>query len=137
MIEKAGFSKILKNAPPFLSRAYTLVVVYFGWILFRFKDMNLLVTTLKSMFGLNGNAFYNFETGTLLLNNVLILVISIIAVTPLLKNIGNFVKRVSVNNGLAFSVYSVVRIAWPIVLLLLSTASLVGDSYNPFLYFQF
>ena len=25
----------------------------------------------------------------------------------------------------------------PVVLLLLSTAALVGDSYNPFLYFQF
>ena len=25
----------------------------------------------------------------------------------------------------------------PVVLLLLSTANLVGDSYNPFLYFQF
>ena len=25
----------------------------------------------------------------------------------------------------------------PLILLLLSTASLVGDSYNPFIYFQF
>ena len=29
--------------------------------------------------------------------------------------------------------YSVI----PVVLLLLSTAALVGDSYNPFIYFQF
>ena len=28
-------------------------------------------------------------------------------------------------------------ILFPILLLLLSTASLVGDSYNPFIYFQF
>ena len=28
-------------------------------------------------------------------------------------------------------------IVFPIILLLLSTASLVGDSYNPFIYFQF
>ena len=99
--------------------------------------MNLLLTTLESMFGLNGNVFYNFETGTLLLNNVLILIVAIVASTPLLKIICNKLKFVSVDNALMFKIYSVGRICWPIILLLFSTAALVGDSYNPFLYFQF
>ena len=33
--------------------------------------------------------------------------------------------------------YAIGRILIPIILLVLSTAALVGDSYNPFLYFQF
>lgn len=36
-----------------------------------------------------------------------------------------------------FRVNSVVQVAMPLVLLLISTMSLVGNSYNPFLYFQF
>ena len=31
----------------------------------------------------------------------------------------------------------IVRIVLPLLLLLLSTMALVGNSYNPFLYFQF
>jgi len=34
-------------------------------------------------------------------------------------------------------VYGVAQSVLPVLLLLLSTAALVGDSYNPFLYFQF
>lgn len=136
MLEKLFLDKLLSKNKA-CSHIYLLVVVFFGWILFRFKDMTLLCATLKSMFGLNGNPFFNFETGTLLLNNILILLISIVAATPLLKNVGNFFKKKAVNNTVFFSIYSIVRICWPIVLILLSTAALVGDSYNPFLYFQF
>jgi len=136
VLEKLFLGKLL-NKNKVLSHIYLLVVVYFGWILFRFKDMSLLTATLKSMFGLNNNAFYNFETGTLLLNNILILIIALISVTPLLRNIANNFKRKAINNQIIFNVYSVLRVIWPIVLLLLSTAALVGDSYNPFLYFQF
>lgn len=136
MLEKLFLEKLLKKQKA-VSHIYLLVVVFFGWILFRFKDMNLLLTTLESMFGLNGNVFYNFETGTFLLNNVLILIVAIVASTPLLKIICNKLKFVSVDNALMFKIYSVGRICWPIILLLFSTAALVGDSYNPFLYFQF
>ena len=33
--------------------------------------------------------------------------------------------------------YEIISIAIPVIILILSTLSLVGDSYNPFLYFQF
>ena len=136
MLEKLFLEKLLKKQKA-LSHIYLLVIVYFGWILFRFKNMSLLTATIKSMFCLNSNSFYDFETGTLLLNNLLILIISIIACTPILKIICNNFKNIAIKNDIAFRVFSAVRIFWPIILLLLSTAALVGDSYNPFLYFQF
>ncbi|MBE6733030.1 MAG: MBOAT family protein [Ruminococcaceae bacterium] len=135
-LERLFLSKLLEKNKV-ISHIYLLVIIYFGWILFRFRDMNLILVTLKSMFGLNGNAFYNFETNSVLLNNLLLLLVSLVAATPLLKNICNNVKLIAVKSSVVSIVYSVVRIAWPIILLLLSTASLVGDSYNPFLYFQF
>jgi len=136
LLEKLFLSKILKKNP-IVSHIYLLVIVYFGWILFRFKDMSLILVVLKSMFGLNGNPFWNFETGTVFLNNLLILILSVVAATPVLKIIGNRVKAISVNNGVIYGIYGFVRVFWPVILLVLSTAALVGDSYNPFLYFQF
>ena len=39
--------------------------------------------------------------------------------------------------GLARAVTNTVAVAAPIALLILSALALVGDSYNPFLYFRF
>jgi len=87
-LERLFLSKLLEKNKV-ISHIYLLVIIYFGWILFRFRDMNLILVTLKSMFGLNGNAFYNFETNSVLLNNLLLLLVSLVAATPLLKNICN------------------------------------------------
>ena len=51
--------------------------------------------------------------------------------------VGAWLYRRSEHSAAAWSVYRLVVIAAPVVLLLLATMSLVGDSYNPFLYWQF
>lgn len=135
-IEKAGFSKILKNAPPVLSRAYTLVVVYFGWILFRFSDFKFIPVVLKGLFGLNGNGFIDFETKALLTSNLFFILVAIIAVTPLTKKAKTFFIS-KCDTEQKKKAYEIISIAIPVIILILSTLSLVGDSYNPFLYFQF
>ena len=136
VLERLFLQKVLDKNRIF-SHIYLIIIVYFGWILFRFKNINLVFATVKSMFGLNKNPFYSFETGTLILNNILVLIIAVVAATPLFKIIATNIKNFAINNQYVFIFYSVVRISWPIILLLLSTAALVGDSYNPFLYFQF
>ena len=101
-----------------------------------FTDMDCLKAMLKGMFLANGNAFTSFETGMVFLNNVFFFVICIIAVTPVVKALSyalskNFQNKVFINiKGIAEAVI-------PIALLVLSTMALIGNSYNPFLYFQF
>ena len=97
VIEKIGLLKILEKIPAFFSHLYLLIVVFFGWILFRFSDFRYIPVVIKGLFGLNGNTFMDFETKTLLIGNIIL----------------------------------------PLGILFLSTLALVGDSYNPFLYFQF
>lgn len=134
--EKLGLLKALNKAPAVLSHLYLLTVVYFGWILFRFSDFSFIPVVLKGLFGLNGNAFSDFETKTLITGNIVFIAIAVLSVTPLAKKIAEKLK--SLNKG---SVYTFVRTSaealTPVVLLVLSTVNLVGDSYNPFLYFQF
>ena len=136
LIEKAGLLKALKNAPSFVGVIYTLIIVYFGWILFRFSDFRFIPIVLKGLLGLNGNGFIDFETKALLASNIFFIIVAIISVTPASKKLKEFIisKCNTQKKQLTFEIASII---FPIIILLLSTLTLVGDSYNPFLYFQF
>ena len=70
-------------------------------------------------------------------NNIFFLIFAIIAVTPLFKFIHKkVVQWFKQRKAIPYIVYAY-EIICPIVLLFLSTIALVGNSYNPFLYFQF
>ena len=120
-----------------ISHIYLLVAVYFGWILFKFDDMSAIGSVLKGMFGLNGNPLSDFESRTTVMSYIVILIISVIACTPVIRNISERLKYSALNSGKAFAVYSAAQLVIPVVLLVLSAAALVGNSYNPFLYFRF
>ena len=60
-----------------------------------------------------------------------------IACTPLMSKLGNLLKNLSRNSKGGLIAYGVVDVAVPLVLMVLSTMALAGNSYNPFLYFQF
>ena len=136
LIEKTVLLKALKNAPAFVGRIYALIVVYFGWILFRFSDYRFIPLVLKGLFGLNNNGFIDFETKTLLASNIFFILIAILSVTPISKRLKEIIIS-KCNTEKKQLVFEIISIAYPIILLILSTLSLVGDSYNPFLYFQF
>lgn len=132
-MEKLFLRKLLERIPKVFSHIYLLVIVFFGWVLFRFKQAKLLFTVLAGMFCKNGNPFVTFESKTVVLNYIFFLVVAIIAATPLMKRIGEALHEDSRTQR----IYAIVQAAIPPILLLLSTAALVGNSYNPFLYFQF
>ena len=68
---------------------------------------------------------------------IFFLIFAIIASTPLLHNLylaaGRWFKR---RNMVPYPIY-VYNIICSVVMLILATIALVGNSYNPFLYFQF
>ena len=135
-LEKLILGKFLLNNK-YLSHVYLCVVVFFGWILFKFTSLTDVFTVLKGMFGLNSNAFISFESGALMKSNLFIMVFCVIVCMPVAKKAGEILRFTLINNGFAKAVYAAGRIALPLILFLLSTAALIGDSYNPFLYFKF
>ncbi len=136
VIEKVGFSKLLERQPQIFSRIYLLLVVFFGWILFRFSNFACIPVVLKGMFGANGNSLIDFETKTLLLGNAVFLAVAVISVTPVVPALKRLFARFE-KTSFAGRFYTVSQAVLPAVLLFLSVMSLVGDSYNPFLCFQF
>ncbi len=132
------FDSIPKAAGQIIRRVYTFIVVFFGWVLFRFSDFSMLGMCLKSMFGMNGNTFTNTETNTIIINNIFFLVVAIIASMPLCRFIVQKMKASAASGRIGITYcYNILNIILPVILLFLSTIALIGNSYNPFIYFRF
>ena len=127
----------LDRIPGIVRHLLVLLVVLFGWVLFRFEDLSMLGTALGGMFGFNGNDFTNMETALAFKNNVFFLLFACVAVTPLGKLLANFCKNAARENRIALWAYGAFDVVLPVGLVFLSAMALAGNSYNPFLYFQF
>lgn len=129
-IEKLFLLKALDKLPKFFRHVYALLLIIIGWVIFASDDVGVLLPYLGSMFGANG-AIGGMDVYTLLTKAAL-LVICCIASTELPKKL--FLSAAgAMNEKAAFTLKSVLTIA----LLALSMILLIGDSYNPFLYFRF
>ena len=140
MLERFALKKWLEKVP-LLSNLYLIVVVMIGWVIFRFTDIRLGMVLVKSLFGLNGNALTGFTSEIQLKSHSILLAVSIIASTPIMKVLRQKVEAWAQSHGPVSPVCTAWNVVFysilPVILLLLSTAGLVGDSYNPFIYFQF
>ncbi|MGM9647536.1 MAG: MBOAT family O-acyltransferase [Eubacteriales bacterium] len=128
-----------KEQPSFavriLRRLYVLPVLLFGWLIFRFDDLHYLWIALKGLVCANGNAF-NLPSVTLALNgNIYFLIFAIIACVPLYKKISQWLS--TRRETVAVAVHNCWLVICPLLMTVLSLLALVGDSYNPFLYFRF
>ena len=137
MLEKRVLADWLERLPKAAKHIYTLILVYFGWMIFKFTDLASVGCVLKGMLGLNGNGFINMTVSTAVMNNIFFMIAAMIACTPLLKDAYKWMCRQCKTVSLFKYIRRVIEIAGPVVLLLISTMALVGNSYNPFLYFQF
>lgn len=135
--EKFFMGKILKKLPKPLENAYVLIVVFFGWILFKFTDTQYLAAVLKGLFCANGNVFTNYEVNIYIGGYITFFIIAVIACTPLAKKIAATLSGCVAEYRAAEIMVNTGRVVFPVLLIILSCISLVGDTYNPFLYFQF
>lgn len=128
IIEKFLLKNFLKKHR-ILSHIYTITLVILSFIIFSI-DITEISTFLKSILGLNNLKFVNFETIFYLKNYTGVLLTAIIGSTPIIKNI--YIKQREKRKTL--------KILEPIfitALLIITTAFLIDESYNPFLYFRF
>ncbi len=136
VLEKFIFGKALEKSRV-LKHVYLLTVVYFGWVLFKFTSMGEMAAVLRGMFCLNGNPIAGFEIFSFLKHYVLFFVICVLACTPVVKNLSAYLSREGARGGAMKALNSAAQVALPLAMLAVSVLSLVGDSYNPFLYFRF
>ena len=133
IIEKIFLNKFMEKLPSFIRRIYVLFIVMILFIIFNSDNMQVALTNIKGLFGMNKEVFINDYTLHYLKSYSLILIISLFGATPLIKTlIDKLRKNKYVNN--------IINILEPIlivVILFVVTSYLIDNSYNPFLYFRF
>ena len=127
----------LSRLPEVVKWLGVLVLVLFGTMIFKFTDLTMLGIAVKGLFGGNGNGLTGMEVSLTFRNNLFFLLFAAIASTPLGKHLRNILGNLSRRNTACFWVNAVWEAVHPAALLILSAMALAGDSYNPFLYFQF
>lgn len=128
IFEKFVLKKFLDRLPSFVQHIYTLFIVIIGWGLFYFNDVGQLGEFMVDLFNF-GNGICGNQAFNLIMSNLPMLIIAAVASTPLATTL--------------YTRFEHTRFMWiPETLycmgvLAVSTASLVNQSYNPFLYFRF
>lgn len=128
ILEKFVLKKFLDRLPSFVQHIYTLFIIIIGWGLFYFTDVGQLGEFMVDLFNF-GNGICGNQAFNLIMSNLPMLIIAAVASTPLAAMLYNRFEHT--------------RFMWiPETLycmgvLVVSTASLVNQSYNPFLYFRF
>lgn len=128
---------IKDRIPKGWKHVYTLLVVLIGWVLFRFEDGSQLRIVISGMIGFAKGGFVSLQVKTQFLQNVFFLIVSGMACTSLSKELRKYLYNFSQQNTIGYWMYNMVEIVTIPMLLILSVLALIGNSYNPFLYFQF
>lgn len=130
VLEKLFVLRWLSFFPKLIKHIYTLFFIIISWVIFAISDTGQLVEYLKAMINFNqitnSSFLYYIESNYVLLTVCIIFSLGII-------NSSKTIFRKQMNNGFLL----VIKTTSLLVLFIINISFLVGDTYNPFLYFRF
>jgi len=128
VLERFVFHRVLKVLPSFVKGLFTYGLVLVGWVIFYFTDTVQLSSYLGSLFGMGGSVpLYTQELWMVIRQYSFLPVIAMLAAFPL-KNL--FAPAVLKRS-------KPLTTLWLVLVFILSLLMIVGQSYNPFIYFRF
>lgn len=137
VLEKTILLARLQRSSRVLQTLYMLPIILFGWAIFYFTDLSQLSIFFRRLFGLDGAVFAGLEARLLFRQNWLFFALAMLGACPVFPWLK---KRYPLTQSARFrasGLYLSVTLVRVLGLLLLSTAALAGQSFNPFLYFRF
>ncbi|MGN0600444.1 MAG: MBOAT family O-acyltransferase [Oscillospiraceae bacterium] len=137
ILEKLFMLKALEKLPKFFSHIYALFFILIGWAVFWFTDLGQLGACLGAMFGAGGIPLYDEVTKSAFLSNLYLIIAAIVLSMPVSRLLNEEVQHFERKSRGVFAVAGVIRTVLCIALLAVSSVMLVGQTYNPFLYFRF
>lgn len=132
ILEKYILKGYLAKMPKIMQHFYTLFFVIIGWVLFKVENLSNLLFYLKRMF-----TYHHTSINSLLftyqdmLQALPFLVIALVASLPLFNNL---IKKIDSEK------YYFAKYAYDLYILavfILSLIFLLGETFNPFIYFRF
>jgi alginate O-acetyltransferase complex protein AlgI len=132
IIERLGFSTILKRLPAVIQWAYMILVVMIGWVLFRVEKFSDSLSYI-------GKLFYTSpknDSFIMYLNNerIIVLVLAALSSSLIFYKIKNFIETKKFSQTVfSQSLYDL----GVVLLFLISLVYINSGSYSPFIYFRF
>ena len=142
ILEQFVTDKYMKKLPKLVSAILghlgSIVIILFGYAIFYHeKD---LFANLGRMLGIGVTSFSSVYATNMLYQNGILLVVSLLCVTPLSHKLFELLRtrmRAAWGEQTAYSIDRLIKTLLILILLAICTVRLVGDSYNPFIYFRF
>ena len=134
-LEKYVWGKKLAKLPAFFQHIYAIWIVVFGFTIFVFDDMGKLGEYLTFLFGIAKNPIFGTEILYYLMNYGVLLIVAVLLSAPIYPWLQKKIEQIQTKRKK--DVIKAICAVCYIALFLLTTAYLVGDTYNPFLYFRF
>ena len=132
VIEMLFLGRWLERLPRVLRHVYLLLVVMVGFGIFYFEDISGLGGFLGALAGFGAPS--DPTLWLTISSNIFFLALAAVLCTPAVPTLREAITRRSQRAGLTLDC---LRIPANVALILLCTAYLVGQSYNPFMYFRF
>ena len=133
IIENLFLQNILNKLPALIQHIYAKFFIIISFVIFNNENIKDLWSSLYNMFNFRGIDLYNDFSTYYLKSYTVLLIVSVIGATPILKNIIQKINK----NVTGQKVISTINPILNIVLLVVVTAYLIDGSFNPFLYFRF
>jgi alginate O-acetyltransferase complex protein AlgI len=127
------------RALPALYRLLTLAAVMLAWVFFRADTMGMAVDYLGSLVGLQGSPDANAQAEALYLfhQSIITIAVGIVFSTPIAPWLAERIGRRAAHGKLLAVAWPALHYAGYAILFLVSVSAIVGDTYNPFIYFNF
>ena len=137
MIEKYTLLRVIGKIPSALLHVYSMLLVVTGWGIFYFDDFRKMTTFFQAYFGQSTHAT-DFTVESALTDHFWLWIVAIVLSMPVRDAVANELQKMM---GSDSHVYPVIintsRILLSVVILILSTALLVGATNNAFIYTRF
>lgn len=128
IVEKYLLKNKLEKLPNCLRHIYALSLIMIGWLIFAFDNTNHLLDYAKMLVGIN-TQFIDNNFLFYIKNYGVIIILGICFTFPLYPHLKEKLK----NNKF----WKILLIIIYLSLFIITVSLLVGDTYNPFLYFRF
>ena len=133
ILEKLVLADFRETLPGAAQHIAALLLIVVGWTVFYYTDMGCLGRHLGAMFGIGAAGLSDPVTMAVIRKYTVLPLIAAIASLPILPRLKAWLGKHEKLEGAA----DIVSLVCLTALMLLSMIFIVGQSYNPFIYFRF
>ena len=133
ILEKLVLADFREKLPGAAQHIAALLLIVVGWTVFYYTDMGCLGKHLGAMFGIGAAGLSDPVTMAVIRKYTVLPLIAAIASLPILPRLKAWLGKHEKFEGAA----DIVSLVCLTALMLLSMIFIVGQSYNPFIYFRF